>query len=162
MFPVTIARHFVLTAPRHSANLSFLRVFALAFLFPRFELSSLDFKLSASPLNPFLSHHSRPRACNPFPLISLHKTGGYTPPWSDHSSSQSAPGCQLLAVPTLLSPFTASLTKKQGGQGLVLPIPAKRRAGWASPAPTKERRLHQFVGTHDPLFTGRWPPVAGH
>src|SRR6266481_1650734 len=132
MFPVTIAQHFVLTAPRHSANLSFLRVSALAFLFPRFELSSLDFKLSASPLNPFLSHHSRPRACNPFPLISLHKTGGYTPPWSDHSSSLSAPGCQLLAVSTLLSPFTASLTKKQGGSR-VLPItpgqtdPAKPR-----------------------------------
>ena len=56
-------------------------------LFSRSELSTFNFKLSTSPLNPFPSHHSRTRACNPFPLISLHKTGGIPLAWSYQVSS---------------------------------------------------------------------------
>jgi hypothetical protein len=66
-------------------------------------------------LNPFLSHHSKTRSRNPFPLISLHKTGGYTLSWSYHASPLSAKGCRLTAYGSPLSPFARSLTQKQGG-----------------------------------------------
>src|SRR6202035_2000029 len=60
--------------------------------------------------------------------------------WPDHSPSLSPVDCQLSAVRCLLTPFTTSLTKKQGYPYLVLPI-TPRRASSLPPLP---------------------PPVAGH
>ena len=68
-------------------------------------------------LTPFLSHQFKPRAHNPFPLISLHETGGYPPAWSDQSSLPSAVDCRLSAPWFPLTPFPASLIQKQGGTG---------------------------------------------
>jgi hypothetical protein len=84
-------------------------------LFSGPKLSTVGCRLLAALLTPSLSKISRPRARNSFPLINLQKTGGYTPTWSYQCSSLSAVGCRLLPP---LSPFTRSLTKKQGGGGV--------------------------------------------
>src|SRR5579859_455510 len=61
---------------------------------------------SVSSLNP----------ATPITSALLHsRQGGYTPTWSDQSSSLSAVGCHLKTVGFPLSPFPTSLTQKQGG-----------------------------------------------
>lgn len=147
-------------AHRHPASLCVPRVSALALLFPHSELSTLNFKLSISPLNPFPSHHSRTRAGNSFPLIPLQKTGGTPPSWSDQFTSLSDIGRQVPAasyrpvftghwsritghILAPVSPFPASLTQKQGVYML-----------WSYHAP-KTKPLLQAAFLH-------WPLVAGH
>jgi hypothetical protein len=162
---VTIAHKPVPTAPRHSANLCVPRVSALAFLFPRLELSTFSFKLSASPLNPFPSHHSGTRAGNSFPLISLRKTGGIPPAWSDHASSVPSKGCRLMANGCLLSPFHASLAQKQGGVGYwsyrnsrqTRPPRTLRLCSGQAAAATQARSVGRSA-----CATGHWALVTGH
>jgi hypothetical protein len=105
--------------PFLSANLCALGVSALAFLFPRSSLPAKGYRLMADSfdLNPFLSHNSQTRARNSFRLISLHKTRGFTLSWSYHAYPLSAKGCRLTGDGSPLSPFSTSLTQKQGGIG---------------------------------------------
>jgi hypothetical protein len=134
------------STPRLSANLSALRFSAVVRSLSHFELSTLNFELPPFPLNPFLSHHSRTRARNSFRLISLHKTGGYTPAWSDHASLLLANGCRFTAKGSLLTPFPTSLTQEQGRGGLVIPM--RKRAGLKASATTgnAERRPEHLWG----------------
>ncbi len=69
--------------------------------------------------------------------------GGVPVSWSDRSHT---------------TPLFPLLRQKQGGGGLLIPIPAKRRAGWARPAPIKDGPvarsspfiLHRSLGTGSP------------
>jgi hypothetical protein len=54
-----------------------------------------------------------------FPQLahSSAKNRGYTPAWSYHASPLSTLDCRLPVLSSPLTPFTASLTQKQGGRG---------------------------------------------
>ena len=130
-FLVTLADYSVHTAPR-PAGLHFPALITVLSLRFFSEQSSNDFKASASSPTSFV--HSRassiqalphsfvfrifsnPRYSNNFRTLAP-KTGGYTPAWSDHDSSLAAVSCQLPAPSSPLTPFTATLTQRQGGTG---------------------------------------------
>jgi hypothetical protein len=75
-----------------------------------------------------------PAGASPEEGTLVPKTGGYPPMWSYQVFSMLAKGCRLMASGCLLSPFPASLTQKQGGGGLVIPM--RKRAGMKASATT--------------------------
>ena len=123
----------------------------------------------ASSLTSFLSHHSKPRARNSFPLISLHKTGGIPPAWSYQVSSVSAKGCRLMADGFLLSSFFPLDTKIP----LVSPFPPLHPQKQGGVPPQKCRRadifdfspyISHFFASHSPArrsFSGGGPGEPG-
>jgi hypothetical protein len=90
--------------PGYKRALSALSQFSLAFVFRR--LRTLSFSVSTLSRVPSTT-------C----ALSSQKPGGYPLMWSYQVSSALAKGCRLIADGCLPSPFTASLTQKQGGGG---------------------------------------------
>jgi hypothetical protein len=134
---VIIARHPVSTPPTPAPQLS------------GFSISSSTSQQST--LNSALPSDS-PKS---FPCVSYAKTGEY-PAWSYHAAGRQLPPQKAAATQTKRAdpPEAGWLESRQLH---------KRRAGWASPSPTKEKARHGVRATLlSLLVAGHWPPVTGH